>query len=92
MHRIAYLILVLSYNRHAAVEIRVRLRHLVGDEAFGVTVSTCHAMAMRLVGASFAGSQAESRDFDGIVMEAVRQLNGDGLSKAEAEAQRENMP
>ncbi|WP_323772401.1 RecQ family ATP-dependent DNA helicase [Antarctobacter sp.] len=101
VHRIAYLIrvrredprsiLVLSYNRHAAVEIRARLRHLVGDEAFGVTVSTCHAMAMRLVGASFAGSQAESRDFDGIVMEAVRLLNGDGLSKAEAEAQRETL-
>ncbi|CAM9960029.1 unnamed protein product, partial [Chrysoparadoxa australica] len=101
VHRIAYLIrvrredprsiLVLSYNRHAAVEIRARLRHLIGDEAFGVTVSTCHAMAMRLVGASFAGSQAESRDFDGIVMEAVRQLNGEGLSKAEAEAQRETL-
>lgn len=101
VHRIAYLIrvrredprsiLVLSYNRHAAVEIRARLRHLVGDEAFGVTVSTCHAMAMRLVGASFAGMQAESRDFDGIVMEAVRQLSGEGLSKAEAEAQRETL-
>ena len=101
VHRIAYLIrvrredprsiLVLSYNRHAAVEIRARLRHLIGDEAFGVTVSTCHAMAMRLVGASFAGSQAESRDFDGIVMEAVRQLNGDGLSRTEAEAQRETL-
>ncbi|MBS0126286.1 RecQ family ATP-dependent DNA helicase [Aestuariicoccus sp. KMU-90] len=101
VHRIAYLIrvrredprsiLVLSYNRHAAVEIRARLRHLIGDEAFGVTVSTCHAMAMRLVGASFAGSQAESRDFDGIVMEAVRQLNGEGLTKTEAEAQRETL-
>ncbi len=101
VHRIAYLIrvrredprsiLVLSYNRHAAVEIRARLRHLIGDEAFGVTVSTCHAMAMRLVGASFAGLQAESRDFDGIVMEAVRQLNGEGLSKTEAEAQRETL-
>lgn len=101
VHRIAYLIrvrredprsiLVLSYNRHAAVEIRARLRHLIGDEAFGVTVSTCHAMAMRLVGASFTGLQAESRDFDGIVMEAVRQLNGEGLSKTEAEAQRETL-
>jgi ATP-dependent DNA helicase RecQ len=101
VHRIAYLIrvrredprsiLVLSYNRHAAVEIRARLRHLIGDEAFGVTVSTCHAMAMRLVGASFSGSQAESRDFDNVVMEAVRQLNGEGLSKAEAEAQRETL-
>jgi ATP-dependent DNA helicase RecQ len=101
VHRIAYLIrvrredprsiLVLSYNRHAAVEIRARLRHLVGDEAYGVTVSTCHALAMRLVGASFAGSQAESRDFDGVIMEAVRQLTGEGLSKTEAEAQRETL-
>jgi len=101
VHRIAYLIrvrredprsiLVLSYNRHAAVEIRARLRHLIGDEAFGVTVSTCHAMAMRLVGAGLAGSQAESRDFDDVVMEAVRQLNGEGLSKVEAEAQRETL-
>ena len=101
VHRIAYLIrvrredprsiLVLSYNRHAAVEIRSRLRHLIGDEAYGVTVSTCHAMVMRLVGASFAGSDVETRDFDGIVMEAVRQLTGDGLSKTEAEAQRETL-
>ncbi len=101
VHRIAYLIrvrredprsiLVLSYNRHAAVEIRARLRHLIGDDAFGVTVSTCHALAMRLVGASFAGGQAETRDFDGMVMEAVRQLNGEGLSKSEAEAQRETL-
>ncbi|MBW0159635.1 RecQ family ATP-dependent DNA helicase [Sedimentimonas flavescens] len=101
VHRIAYLIrvkredprgiLVLSYNRHAATEIRARLRYLIGDDANGVTVSTCHALAMRLVGASFAGDNAESRDFDGIVMEAVRQLNGEGLSKSEAEAQRETL-
>jgi ATP-dependent DNA helicase RecQ len=65
VHRIAYLlrvkrenphgILALAYNRHAAVEIRRRLADLVGDDARGVTVLTCHAMAMRLVGASFAG-------------------------------------
>lgn len=99
VHRIAYLlrvkredprgILVLTYNRHAAAEIRARLRHLVGEDAARVTVSTCHALAMRLVGASFAGDASEPRDFDGIVMEAVRQLNGEGLSRSEAEAQRE---
>ncbi|WP_370160560.1 RecQ family ATP-dependent DNA helicase [Limimaricola soesokkakensis] len=99
VHRIAYLlrmkredargILVLSYNRHAATEIRARLRHLVGEDANGVTVSTCHALAMRLVGASFAGQKSEGRDFDGIVMDAVRQLNGEGLSRVEAEAQRD---
>ncbi|WP_435259837.1 RecQ family ATP-dependent DNA helicase [Thioclava sp. FR2] len=99
VHRIAYLlrvkredpkgILVLTYNRHAAAEIRARLRHLVGDHASWVTVSTCHSLAMRLVGARFDGDAKEKRDFDGIVMEAVRQLNGEGLSKSEAEAQRE---
>ncbi|MCK8780782.1 RecQ family ATP-dependent DNA helicase [Rhizobium sp. NTR19] len=102
VHRIAYLIrvrredprgiLVLTYNRHAAAEIRIRLRHLIGDDAAGVTISTCHALAMRLVGASFAGTASEtSPDFDGIVMEAVRQLNGEGLSKPEAEAQRDTL-
>ena len=99
VHRIAYLlrikredprgILVLAYNRHAAAEIRARLRALVGDDAVGVTISTCHALAMKLVGASFAGVQAASEDFDTVVMEAVRQLNPEGLTKSEAEAQRE---
>ncbi|WP_237273772.1 RecQ family ATP-dependent DNA helicase [Sulfitobacter sp. M22] len=101
VHRIAYLlrmkredprgILVLAYNRHAAAEIRVRLRALVGADAFGVTVSTCHALAMKLVGASFAGQRADTEDFDNIVMEAVRQLEGEGLSKSEAEAQRDTL-
>lgn len=99
VHRIAYLlrvkredphgILVLTYNRHAAAEIRARLRNLVGDDAARVTVSTCHALAMRIVGASFAGDTSEKRDFDGIITEAVRQINGEGLSRSEAEAQRE---
>ncbi len=101
VHRIAYLlrvkreeprgILVLAYNRHAAAEIRVKLRALVGDDAAGVTVSTCHALAMKLVGASFAGVQAVPEDFDNIILEAVRQLNAEGLSKSEAEAQRESL-
>lgn len=101
VHRIAYLlrikreaprgILVLAYNRHAAAEIRVRLRALVGDDAIGVTVSTCHALAMELVGASFAGQNADTEDFDDIVLEAVRQLEGEGLSKSEAEAQRDTL-
>lgn len=101
VHRIAFLIrvrredprgiLVLTYNRHAAAEIRIRLRHLIGDDANAVTISTCHALAMRLVGASFAGAASEARDFDGVVLEAVRQLNGEGLSKLEAEAQRDTL-
>ena len=60
VHRIAYLvrvrrenpraILALAYNRHAAVEIRRRLAELIGADARGVIVLTCHALAMRLVG------------------------------------------
>lgn len=101
VHRIAYLlrmkredsrgILVLAYNRHAAAEIRVRLRALVGDDAAGVTISTCHSLAMRLVGASFSGIDADTTDFDNIITEAVGQLNGDGLSRSEAEAQRDSL-
>ncbi|MBC2834088.1 RecQ family ATP-dependent DNA helicase [Paragemmobacter straminiformis] len=99
VHRIAYLlrvrredprgILVLTYNRHAAAEIKARLRGLVGEDAAWVTVSTCHALAMRLVGASFAGAATETRDFDAVLQDAVRLINGEGLSRAEAEAQRE---
>ena len=53
VHRIAYLvrvkrenprgILALAYNRHAALEIRRRLSKLIGDDARGVMVLTCHA-------------------------------------------------
>lgn len=102
VHRIAYLmkikredpngILVLAYNRHAAAEIRERLRGLIGDEARFVTVSTIHALAMRLIGASFAGhAGGESQDFKGLLMDAVRLLRGDGLDKAAAEALRETL-
>ncbi len=102
VHRIAYLvkikredpsgILVLAYNRHAAAEIRERLRRLIGDDARFVTVSTIHALAMRLVGASFAGrASAEGQDFDTLLMDAVRLLRGDGLDKVEAEALRDTL-
>jgi ATP-dependent DNA helicase RecQ len=102
VHRIAYLvkirredpngILVLAYNRHAAAEIRERLRRLIGDEARFVTVSTIHALAMRLMGASFAGgAAADGLDFDSLLMDAVRLLRGDGLDKAAAEALRDTL-
>ena len=57
VHRLAYLVRVkretphgiaaLAYNRHAAVEIRRRLFDLIGDDARGVTVLTCDALAGR---------------------------------------------
>ena len=102
VHRIAYLIrvkredpkgiLVLSYNRHAAAEIRERLRRLIGNDAVGVTISTCHSLAMRLVGASFAGALMQADlDFDACIHDAVKLLKGDGLSKVEAEALRDTL-
>ena len=100
VHRIAYLvrvrrenprgILALAYNRHAAVDIRRRLAELIGDDARGVMVLTCHALAMRLVGASFTGraNQLDDSDFRGILRDAVALLRGHGLPPDEADEQR----
>ena len=83
VHRIAYLIrvrrenprsiLALAYNRHAAVEIRRRLAELIGDDARGVIVLTCHALAMRLIGASFSGraNRLDDTDFRDVMRQAA---------------------
>jgi len=103
VHRIAYLIrikrenprgiLALVYNRHAATEIRQRLFDLLGDDARAVTISTCHGLAMRLIGASFSrnADNLETEAFDKILQQAVSLLRGDGLSRDEADAQRETL-
>ncbi|WP_417599621.1 RecQ family ATP-dependent DNA helicase [Pararhodobacter oceanensis] len=102
VHRVAYLvrikredangILVLAYNRHAAAEIRERLRLLIGDDARFVTVLTIHALAMRLVGASFAGrTTGDEPDFKTLLSDATQLLRGDGLDRIEAEALRETL-
>ena len=100
VHRIAYLIrvrredprgiLALAYNRHAAVEIRRRLAELVGDDSRGVLVLTCHAMAMRLVGASFAErvDRPVGEQFQDILRQATALLHGEGLPSEEAEEMR----
>ena len=100
VHRIAYLlrvrranprsIIALAYNRHAAVQIRRRLAELVGDDARGVLVYTCHGLAMRLVGASFSNC-ADSLDDDAfkeVMRQAVALLRGDGLPPEEADEHR----
>ena len=103
VHRIAYLIrvrrehpagiLALAYNRHAAVEIRRRLRDFVGREAYGVTVLTCHALAMRLVGASFAEmtEQPDDQTFHDLMRQAAGLLRGEGLLPEEADSQRDRL-
>jgi biopolymer transport protein ExbD len=86
-------ILALAYNRHAAVEIRRRLAALIGEDAKGVTVLTCHALAMRLAGLSFAG-RAQKVDDDllkTVIPQAVALLKGEGLPVEEADEQRERL-
>jgi ATP-dependent DNA helicase RecQ len=99
VHRIAYLVRVkrenphgivaLAYNRHAAAEIRQRLGILIGDDARRVTVLTLHALAMRLVGASFA--DRANNDYRQILLDATALLRGDGLLSEEADRQRDRL-
>ena len=103
VHRIAYLVRVrrenprgivaLAYNRHAAVEIRRRLADLIGNDARGVTVLTCHALAMRLVGASFSAKPARPGDdaFQEVLRRAVDLLRGEGLPAEEVDERRERL-
>jgi ATP-dependent DNA helicase RecQ len=103
VHRIAYLvrvrrenprgILALAYNRHAAVEIRRRLSELIGQDARGITVMTCHAFAMRLVGASFVGraDKLDGEVFKEVMAQAVALLQGEGLPPEEADDLRERL-
>ncbi len=100
VHRIAYLIrakrqnpqsiLALAYNRHAAIEIRRRLHELVGQDALGVMVLTCHSLAMRLMGASFSdkADRPDSERFQKVLKEAAALLRGEGLEPEEAEESR----
>ncbi len=103
VHRIAYLvrvrrqdargILALVYNRHAAVEIRQRLKNLIGDDAHPVTVMTCHALAMRLAGFSFTGRSERpgDTDFRQVLRRAIDLLRGEGLPPEEADERRERL-
>lgn len=101
VHRIAYLvrgrrerpesILAIAYNRHAAAEIRKRLRALIGEDARGVMVLTIHAMAMRLTGESLVdykpmNEHKEKQDdiFRSIILRATSLLTTDSHEITEA--------
>ncbi|CAK14830.1 RecQ family ATP-dependent DNA helicase [Pseudomonas entomophila] len=94
VHRIAYLLRVrrvpssavvaLTFNRHAANEIRKRLRTLVGADARGVSVMTYHSLAMRLTGTRFQrGQQVDEAVLKGLMEEAVKLLEGPSLVEGE---------
>ncbi len=103
VHRAAYLlrvmrvpaesIIVLAFNRSAAVEIRRRLRTLVDHDAAGVLVMTYHAMALRLTGTSLeamAGSDG-APDFTRILADAVELLEGRSRLPDEADELRDRL-
>ena len=103
VHRIAWLIrvaranarsiLALAYNRHAAVEIRHRLTKLIGRDARGITVLTCHGLAMRLAGESFAArlEQPDDQYFFEVMNRAVAILKGEELLPEEADERRQRL-
>ncbi len=103
VHRCAWLIkarsvdpssiLVLCFNHQAMIELRKRIRALVGKRAGSVTAMTYHGFAMRLAGRSFLDGMkrpetGETAGFDTIIEEAVTLLNGEreitGLDPSEA--------
>ena len=61
-HRCAYLLrverlkasqlLVLCYNRSAAITLRKRIHQLVGNDSSGITICTFHSLALKLLGLS----------------------------------------
>ncbi|MGE4447463.1 MAG: RecQ family ATP-dependent DNA helicase [Azospira sp.] len=94
VHRIAYLlrvrripaaaIIALTFNRHAANEIRKRLFDLVGNDAIGLTILTYHAMAMRLTGTSFnQRDKVEEGELDSLLDRAADLLEGKSLVEGE---------
>ena len=106
VHRIAYLIrakranprsiLALAYNRHAAVQIRQRLHALIGEDATPVTILTCHALAMRLVGSTFDRTVSRTDKetnyvFDNIVEDAINLLEGKNTTPGEADELRDQL-
>ena len=103
VHRIAYLIRVrresprsimaLTYNRHAAVEIWRRLEALLGKDAHGILVLTCHGLAMRLAGASFNGriECPGSEVLQDVIRRAIDILRGKNIPPEEADTQREQL-
>ena len=91
VHRVAYLvqvkrvparsILVICFNRQAAMQLRNRLNQLIGTASRHVAVLTYHSLAMRLTGTSFAEQSNRSGDalpdFDELIPAATRLLRGE---------------
>ena len=91
VHRYAYLtrvervppfsILVLCFNHSTAVELRRRLKNLLGDDARSITVQTYHGLALRLAGQTalpegHLANQQNPIDFAQMIARATALLTG----------------
>lgn len=108
VHRCGYLLrverlrprnlLVLCFNRNACLELRRRIFALIGEDAYGVIITTYHGLALRLLGRSLAdprGARANSGsiDFKALLREATAWLRGEGnpITGADPENLRERL-
>ncbi len=103
VHRIAWLvrvrrvapehIIALTFNRHAALELRRRLQALIGDDARSVTVLTYHAMALRLTGTSLAGADVQDApvNFEQLLQDAIDLLEGRSNAFTDADEARDRL-
>lgn len=106
VHRVAYLlrvkrvsassILALCFNRSAAMELRRRLRDLVGEEMKWITTLTFHGLALRLTGRSLVtpketGGKQNDIDFSKIIKDAINLLQGKTDVLGLAEGAREDL-
>ncbi len=90
VHRCAYLlrvkqvpaksILVLCFNRNAAIELRQRLMDLVGNDAKFVTIQTYHGLSLRISGHALTGidsvDENSSIQFQNMIKQAIELLIG----------------
>ncbi len=70
-------ILIVAFNRSTVLEIRHRLKRLIGRDSRWVHVQTYHGLALRIAGRSM-GSAPEKRagqDFEKVMADAVREAN-----------------
>lgn len=103
VHRVAYLlrvqhvpaasIIVLTFNRFAAQEVKRRLFALVGRLAAAVTVMTYDGMAMRLLGVRFDGKNQEysENQFKIWCRQAAAMLSDDLEGDADSDEARERI-
>lgn len=97
VHRVAWLlrcqrvrarqILVVCYTRANAIELRRRLRDLVGDDARFVSIRTLHGVALSMVGLHRLGPG--DLDLDACIPEAAARLRGERLDEGEQSRQRD---